>query len=57
MDTSYDYDLVVVGAGPGGYVAAIRASQLGIKSAIIEKDKPGGVGLNSGCIASKALIH
>jgi len=57
MDTSYDYDLVVVGAGPGGYVAAIRASQLGIKSAIIEKDKPGGVCLNIGCIPSKALIH
>ncbi len=57
MSTNYDYDLVVIGAGPGGYVAAIRASQLGMKAAIIEKDKPGGVCLNIGCIPSKALIH
>lgn len=55
--TGYDYDLVVLGAGPGGYVAAIRASQLGLKAAVIEKDKPGGVCLNIGCIPSKALIH
>jgi dihydrolipoamide dehydrogenase len=54
---AYDYDLVVMGAGPGGYVAAIRASQLGMKAAVIEKDKPGGVCLNIGCIPSKALIH
>jgi dihydrolipoamide dehydrogenase len=54
---AYDYDLVVIGAGPGGYVAAIRASQLGMKAAVIEKDKPGGVCLNIGCIPSKALIH
>ena len=54
---AYDYDLVVIGAGPGGYVAAIRASQLGLKAAVIEKDKPGGVCLNIGCIPSKALIH
>ncbi len=53
----YDYDLVVLGAGPGGYVAAIRASQLGMKVAVVEKDKPGGVCLNVGCIPSKALIH
>ncbi|TVQ40587.1 MAG: dihydrolipoyl dehydrogenase [Spirochaetaceae bacterium] len=53
----YDYDLLVIGAGPGGYVGAIRASQLGIKVAIVEKDKPGGVCLNVGCIPSKALIH
>lgn len=51
------YDLVVLGAGPGGYVAAIRAAQLGLKACIIEKDKPGGVCLNWGCIPSKALIH
>ncbi|HUT65407.1 MAG TPA: dihydrolipoyl dehydrogenase [Spirochaetota bacterium] len=54
---SYDYDLVIIGAGPGGYVAGIRASQLGMSCAVIEKDKPGGVCLNIGCIPSKALIH
>ena len=53
----YDYDLLVLGAGPGGYVAAIRATQLGLKAGVIEKDKPGGVCLNIGCIPSKALIH
>ncbi len=50
------YDLVVLGAGPGGYVAAIRASQLGLKTAIIEKEYWGGVCLNVGCIPSKALL-
>jgi dihydrolipoamide dehydrogenase len=54
---SFDYDVAVLGAGPGGYVAAIRAAQLGLKTAVIEKDKPGGVCLNIGCIPSKALIH
>lgn len=54
---NFDYDLLVLGAGPGGYVAAIRATQLGMKAAVIEKDKPGGVCLNIGCIPSKALIH
>ena len=53
----YDYDLLILGAGPGGYVAAIRATQLGLKAGVIEKDKPGGVCLNIGCIPSKALIH
>jgi dihydrolipoamide dehydrogenase len=53
----YDYDLLVIGAGPGGYVSAIRASQLGLKAAVIEKEAPGGVCLNWGCIPSKALIH
>ncbi|WP_372366115.1 dihydrolipoyl dehydrogenase [Candidatus Uabimicrobium sp. HlEnr_7] len=53
----YDYDLLVIGSGPGGYVAGIRASQLGMKVGVIEKDKPGGVCLNIGCIPSKALIH
>jgi len=53
----YDYDLVVIGSGPGGYVAAIRANQLGLKAAVIEKERPGGVCLNVGCIPSKALIH
>ncbi|MDO9549304.1 MAG: dihydrolipoyl dehydrogenase [Candidatus Marinimicrobia bacterium] len=52
----YAYDLIVIGAGPGGYVAAIRASQLGLKTAVIEKDNPGGVCLNWGCIPSKSLI-
>src|SRR4030042_2865676 len=54
---SVDYDLVVLGAGPGGYVAAIRATQLGLKAVVVEKDRPGGVCLNIGCIPSKALIH
>src|SRR3954467_7810728 len=51
------YDLVVLGAGPGGYVAAIRASQLGLKTAVIEKKYWGGVCLNVGCIPSKALLR
>jgi len=50
------YDLVVIGAGPGGYVAAIRATQLGLKTAVVEKDRPGGVCLNWGCIPSKAIL-
>lgn len=50
------YDLVVVGSGPGGYVAAIRASQLGLKTAIIEKSELGGICLNWGCIPTKALL-
>ncbi|HHU49709.1 MAG: dihydrolipoyl dehydrogenase [Caldicoprobacterales bacterium] len=53
----FDYDIVIIGGGPGGYVAAIRASQLGLKVAVIEKEKVGGVCLNVGCIPSKALIH
>ena len=52
-----DLDLIVIGAGPGGYCAAIRAAQLGLKTAVIEKDQPGGVCLNWGCIPSKNLIH
>lgn len=50
------YDVVVLGAGPGGYIAAIRASQLGKKVAIVEADKLGGVCLNRGCIPTKALL-
>ena len=57
MSENYDYDLIVLGAGPGGYVAAIRASQLGLKTAVVERDKPGGVCLNVGCIPSKSLIE
>lgn len=52
-----EYDVVVVGAGPGGYIAAIRASQLGMKTAIVEKKYWGGVCLNVGCIPSKALLR
>jgi dihydrolipoamide dehydrogenase len=51
------FKLVVIGAGPGGYVAAIRAAQLGIKTAIVEKEYIGGVCLNWGCIPSKALLY
>src|SRR5437868_9177513 len=52
------FDLVVIGSGPGGYVAAIRAAQLGLKTACIEKDKTlGGTCLNVGCIPSKALLY
>jgi dihydrolipoamide dehydrogenase len=50
------YDVVVIGSGPGGYVAAIRASQLGFKTAIIEKESLGGICLNWGCIPTKALL-
>ncbi|KAA0231544.1 dihydrolipoyl dehydrogenase [candidate division KSB1 bacterium] len=52
-----EFDLVIVGGGPGGYVAAIRAAQLGMKVAVIEKDKLGGLCLNWGCIPSKALLR
>jgi dihydrolipoamide dehydrogenase len=51
------YDLVVIGSGPGGYVAAIRAAQLKMRVAVIERDRPGGVCLNWGCIPSKALLN
>lgn len=50
------YDIIVIGSGPGGYVAAIRASQLGLKTAIIEKENLGGICLNWGCIPTKALL-
>lgn len=52
-----EYDVVVVGAGPGGYVAAIRAAQCGLKTVLIEKEDLGGICLNWGCIPSKALLH
>jgi dihydrolipoamide dehydrogenase len=51
-----NYDVLVIGAGPGGYVAAIRASQLGFKTAVIEKESLGGICLNWGCIPTKALL-
>ena len=55
-DFAIELDTVVIGAGPGGYVAAIRAAQMGQKVAIVEKEYIGGVCLNVGCIPSKALI-
>ncbi|MCP4360518.1 MAG: dihydrolipoyl dehydrogenase [Chloroflexi bacterium] len=51
-----EYDVIVLGAGPGGYVAAIRAAQLGLKTAVVEREYWGGVCLNVGCIPSKALL-
>jgi dihydrolipoamide dehydrogenase len=57
MANEKDYDLAVIGAGPGGYVCAIRAAQLGLSAVLVERDAPGGVCLNIGCIPSKALIH
>src|SRR6187397_2491638 len=52
------YDLIVIGTGPGGYVCAIRAAQLGLKTAVVEKNATsGGTCLNIGCIPSKALLH
>ena len=51
------FDLIVIGAGPGGYVAAIRAAQYGMKVAVVEKNTVGGTCLNRGCIPTKALLH
>ena len=51
------YDLVIIGSGPGGYIAAVRAGQLGLKTAIVEREALGGVCLNWGCIPSKALLR
>jgi dihydrolipoamide dehydrogenase len=57
-DPTYDYDVLVIGAGPGGYVAAIRAAQLGLKTACAEsRETLGGTCLNVGCIPSKAMLH
>ena len=52
-----DYDVVIIGGGPGGYVCGIRCGQLGLKTLVVERNKLGGVCLNVGCIPSKALIH
>ena len=52
-----NYDTIVIGGGPGGYVAAIRASQLGQKAAVVEKEHMGGVCLNWGCIPTKSLLR
>ncbi|MCQ8157569.1 FAD-dependent oxidoreductase [Staphylococcus epidermidis] len=54
---SKSYDLIVIGAGPGGYVAAIRGAQLGKNVAVIEKNNAGGTCLNVGCIPSKTLLE
>ena len=51
-----NFDVVILGSGPGGYVTAIRSSQLGFKTAIIEKESLGGICLNWGCIPTKALL-
>ena len=54
---STTYDVAVIGAGPGGYVAAIRAAQLGLKTVVIEREHLGGICLNWGCIPTKALLR
>ena len=57
-DQTYDYDVLIIGSGPGGYVGAIRAAQLGLKTACVEsRDTLGGTCLNVGCIPSKAMLH
>src|SRR5512143_3556954 len=56
MPESKHFDLIVVGTGPGGYVAAIRAAQLGLQTAVVEKDELGGTCLNWGCIPTKAWV-
>src|SRR6202171_3366428 len=60
IDRSYmteSFDVVVIGGGPGGYVAALRAAQLGAKTAVVEKDRVGGTCLVRGCIPTKALLQ
>jgi len=57
MNNTYDYDVLVTGSGPGGYVAAIRAAQLGLRVGLVERGRLGGVCLNMGCIPTKAIIH
>lgn len=57
VEVTHQWDAIVIGSGPGGYVAAIRAAQLGLKTAIVEREHIGGVCLNWGCIPTKALIH
>jgi len=52
-----DYDVIVLGSGPGGYVAAIRCAQLGLKTAIVERENLGGICLNWGCIPTKAMLR
>src|ERR1700732_2155211 len=52
-----DFDIIIIGSGPGGYVTAIRSAQLGFKTAIVERDYLGGICLNWGCIPTKALLR
>ncbi len=52
-----NFDIIIIGSGPGGYVAAIRAAQLGFKTAIVEREHLGGICLNWGCIPTKALLR
>ncbi len=52
-----DYDVIIIGGGPGGYVAAIRSAQLGMKTAVVEREHLGGICLNWGCIPTKALLR
>src|SRR5262245_46910706 len=51
------YDVIIIGSGPGGYVSAIRAAQLGLKTAVVEREHLGGICLNWGCIPTKALLR
>ena len=51
------FDVIIIGGGPAGYVCAIRAAQLGLATAVVERDKLGGVCVNIGCIPTKALLH
>ena len=57
VSTPIEFDNVVIGGGTGGYVAAIRSAQLGLKTALVERDKLGGVCLHRGCIPTKVLLH
>ncbi|MDB5512770.1 MAG: dihydrolipoamide dehydrogenase, partial [Enterovirga sp.] len=52
-----EYDVIIIGAGPGGYVAAIRSAQLGFKTAVVDREHLGGICLNWGCIPTKALLR
>ena len=54
---AFDYDLIVIGAGPGGYVASIRAAQLGLNVIVVEREHMGGICLNWGCIPTKAMLR
>ncbi|NBO20236.1 MAG: FAD-dependent oxidoreductase, partial [Proteobacteria bacterium] len=55
--TEQNFDVVIIGGGPGGYVTAIRAAQLGMKTAVVEREHMGGICLNWGCIPTKALLR